>query len=366
MRATGSSLNRFEAGWVVLAAACLATMVAWPAWETIPFHVIWISLTLLYGFRVWPISVTAGVLAAVGLATGASILADAFDGLQLWGELFEVPLMSAMFVAMVWHARRRADAIETIETLADERARLLEQQERLLQNMSHELRTPVTIARGHLEVLQRNLGAARPELAVAFDELSRIEQILERLLLLARAAREDFLRLERIQLLPFLEDTFMRWAEVAPRAWQLGEVVDVTVTADETWLRAALDALLENAVQYTDDYARIELSARGEQGAVVIAVADEGQGVDPDAVSQIFERFARSDASRTRREGGTGLGLAIVDAIARAHGGSISVRPAETGSIFELRLPLAHPVGLGAEEPTAAIGEEPELVPAPG
>jgi two-component system OmpR family sensor kinase len=95
-------------------------------------------------------------------------------------------------------------------------------------------------------------------------------------------------------------------------------------------------------VQYTDDYARIELSARGEPDAIVIAVADEGQGVDPDAVPQIFERFARSDASRSRREGGTGLGLAIVDAIARAHGGSASVRPGDDGgSIFELRLPLA-------------------------
>jgi Signal transduction histidine kinase len=60
----------------------------------------------------------------------------------------------------------------------------------------------------------------------------------------------------------------------------------------------------------------------------VISVADEGQGIDPAVVSQIFERFARSDMARTRREGGAGLGLAIVDAIARAHGGSVSVESA--------------------------------------
>ena len=59
-----------------------------------------------------------------------------------------------------------------------------------------------------------------------------------------------------VRLVPFLEDVFMRWAEVAPRAWRLGEILDVTCQADETWLRAALDALLENAVQYTDDHAR--------------------------------------------------------------------------------------------------------------
>ena len=57
----------------------------------------------------------------------------------------------------------------------------------------------------------------------------------------------------------------MRWAEVAPRAWRLGEIVDVTLQVDESWLRAALDALLENAVQSHRRYARIELSARGEE-----------------------------------------------------------------------------------------------------
>ena len=108
MPATGSrSPNAVELAWGVLAVGCLAVMVAWPAWETVPFHVIWISLTLLYGFRVWSLSTTGVVLGFVAIATGASILSDAFDGLQLWGELFEVPLMSAMFLAMVWHARRR-------------------------------------------------------------------------------------------------------------------------------------------------------------------------------------------------------------------------------------------------------------------
>ena len=99
--------DRVEIAWGVLAVVCLGAMIAWPSWETIPFHVIWITLTLLYGFRVWSPAVTGAVLGAVIIATGASILSDAFEGLQLWGELFEVPLMSAMFLAMVWHARRR-------------------------------------------------------------------------------------------------------------------------------------------------------------------------------------------------------------------------------------------------------------------
>jgi signal transduction histidine kinase len=353
-------LNGWDIGWAVLAGACLAIMVAWPAWETIPFHVIWISLTLLYGFRVWSLGTTAFVLGLVMVGTGASILTDAFDGVQLWGELFEVPLMSAMFVAMVWHARRRVQALEALEVVADDRAALLENEERLLHDVSHELKTPVTIARGHLELLERQLGGDRPELTIAFDELSRVEQIVDRLLLLARAELEDFVVQGHLQLLPFLEDVFIRWTEVAPRAWRLGNILNVTVEADEEWVRTALDALLENAVQYTDENARIELSAHGEHDAVVIAVEDEGHGIPPDALARVFERFTRVDSARTRREGGAGLGLAIVDAIARAHGGSCSAHRTANGSLFELRLPLHRAVNADTEP---AAGTDPIDVP---
>ena len=338
--------NRIDAAWGVLAVACLGVMIASPAWETIPFHVIWITLTLLYGFRVWSLPTTAAILGAVMIGTGASIFSDAFDGIQLWGELFEVPLMAAMFLAMVWHARRRVQALETVQALAEERASLLEQQERLLQNVSHELRTPVTIARGHLELLQRSFDTDRPELTVAFEELQRIEHIVDRVLLLARVERTDWLSRSPFELVPFLEDVFMRWSEVARRAWHLGEIAEVTLDADETWVRAALDALIENAVQYTDEYARIELSGFCSGDQVVLSVRDAGQGIPEDAQERIFERFARTDASRSRRLGGSGLGLSIVAAIVRAHGGSCSVRSSEGhGSVFELRFPLARPGG---------------------
>ena len=344
MLGIGSRLpDRIELGWCALAVLCLGVMVAFPAWETIPFHVIWITLTLLYGFRVWSPGVTAVVLGAVIIGTGASILSDAFDGLQLWGELFEVPLMSAMFLAMVWHARRRALMHQRVEELALERASLLEQQERLVQNVSHELRTPITIALGHLEVLSRRIGTKEHEIEVASEELMRMERLIDRILLLARAEQGEWLDRGRVPLVALVEDILMRWAEVAPRAWRLGPVVDVALTADEVWLRAAIDALLENAVQHTDAYELIELSARGEANDVVIAVTDGGPGIDADVLERIFERFARADVSRSRREGGAGLGLSIVAAIARAHGGSCSARNAPGGgAIFELRLPLTN------------------------
>jgi signal transduction histidine kinase len=340
MRVIGLLRRRWpEVTWAVFAIANFVAMAVWPGWETIPFHFVWISLTLLYGFRVWRRAATYFTLFAVVAVTGGLILSDAFSGEQLWGELFEVPLMSAMFLAMVWHARRRQDALGIVERQATQRASLLERQERFLHDASHELRTPVTIARGHLEVHRRTNGHASHEIDVALDELQRIEQILERLLLLAKADQPDFVVFEEVDLEPYLEDVFMRWSEVAPRAWNLGPLVAGKLTVDPEGLRAALDALLENAVKYTESGDTIELSSRTAGRDVVIEVADGGEGIPLEALAQIFERFGRADAARTRAKGGVGLGLAIVDAIAKAHGGRCTVKNSQSGATFALRLP---------------------------
>jgi signal transduction histidine kinase len=340
MRVTGfGRLSLLEVSWGAFALANLAAMELWPSWETIPFHFIWVSLTLLYGFRIWRLSVTTAVLAFVVASTGLLIMGDAFHGEQLWGELFEVPLMSAMFLAMVWHARRRQEALAKVERQADERAALLEQQEQFLHDVSHELRTPVTIARGHLEVLRRNGHGPSQEVDVALDELGRIERILQRLLLLAKTDHPDFVVVDEIDPEHFLEDVLMRWSGVAPRGWRLGTLPSGSLRADPEALRIALDALLENAVHYTEGSDAIELRARGEGSTIVIEVEDEGCGIDPDALRHIFDRFARADRARSRAHGGVGLGLAIVDAIAKAHGGSCAVRSAKNGTTFSLRLP---------------------------
>jgi signal transduction histidine kinase len=340
MAVTGLLRRRaVEIAWFVFAGANLLAMALLPSWETIPFHFIWISLTLLYGFRVWEPKPTAVVLGLVILATGSLILSDAFSGEQLWGELFEVPLMAAMFLAMVWHARRRQDAVRTLESEVSQRAALLAQQKRFLHDVSHELRTPVTIARGHLEVLQRLNGEPAHEVGVALDELERIEHILERLLLLAKSKQPDFIVPDQVDVEPFLEDVFMRWSEVAPRSWTLGDLAKGTLVADPEALRNALDALLENAVKYTQPADAITLSARAARDVLMIEVADEGCGLPQDALDLIFERFARADSSRSRAEGGAGLGLAIVDAIARAHGGGCAAATTEVGAVFTLRFP---------------------------
>jgi signal transduction histidine kinase len=342
MRAIGLRRpDRLEVGWFAFAVVNVGAMLLWPSWETIPFHLIWFTLTLLYGFRVWALKPTYLVLTVQGIVTGGLIAHDASNGTQEWGELFEVPLMSAMFLAMVWHARRHHAAAQALGQHTRERAAILARQERFLHDVSHELRTPITIARGHLDILRRSSdGPSPPEVSVAIDELSRMERIVERLLLLVRAGEADFAgTAEEVDLDTLIEDVAMRWAEVAPRVWRVGELAGGTIRTDQDALRIALDVLVENAVAHTGETDAIELRAREQNGRVAIDVADEGCGIPPDALDKIFERFARADPSRARGGEGVGLGLAIVDAIAKAHGGRCTVRSSPAGSIFTLLLP---------------------------
>ena len=252
---------------------------------------------------------------------------------------FVIPLVLAIFLGLVLHGRRRQAALAQVQALAEIRASLLERQERFLHDASHELRTPVTIARGHLELLRRERPNT-PELEVAIDELGRIERIVERLLLLAKSEQQGY-GFEEIDVETFLSDLFIRWSGVAPRAWRLDVDLDGRLLADSEALRNALDALLENAVKYTDPGDTIELAAYPDgMGGVIIKVSDSGLGVPRDALSTIFDRWARADGARSRERGGAGLGLAIVVAVARAHGGRCSAEPLPRGTAFRLHLPV--------------------------
>ena len=338
MSGTALRSRKVELAWLAFAVANVVAMILWARWETIPFHFIWVSLTLVYGFRVWRMTTMTTVLAGVVVVTGTLIVLDVHAGSQELAELTEVPLMSGMFLAMVWHARRRQQALQVVERLADERASLLEQQQRFVHDASHELRTPVTIARGHLEVLRSDMDVPAG-FGIALDELNRMERIIDRLLLLAGSDQPDFVVPEQIDIESFLEDVFLRWAEVAPRVWRLGTLAPGLLQADAEALREALDALLENAVKYSEPQTEIELASRAQDSTLVIDVRDTGRGIAADAVAQIFERFARADTARSRVDGGVGLGLAIADAIAKAHGGKVSVRTSAHGSTFSLALP---------------------------
>ncbi len=338
-------LRRFawlEVAWGGFALANLGAMWLVPTWETVPFHFIWVSLTLVYGFRVWNLERTGWVLAMVVATTGAVLTHEVSASFQQPDELTEVPLMAAMFLAMVWHARRRVVAMEREHEASEANRRLLERQRQFVQDASHELRTPITIAIGHADLLARS--SRDPERAedagIIVDELLRLRRLADRLLLLASSADPDFLTRSPTAVEQLLTDARNRWAPT-DRRWVLDNGLAAVVLADPDRVGTALDALIENAVKQTDPGDEIRLGARHEGDQVVIAVADSGPGIATRQLERVFDRFARLDVGRSRARGGVGLGLAIVKAIAEAHGGSVRAHSAlGHGSVFEILLPL--------------------------
>jgi signal transduction histidine kinase len=353
MWAIGSTFRRrwLEILWACFAAANVVVIFRLGEYETIPFHLVWVSLTLLYGIRLWSLRATVLVLGAVCAATGAALIwavthADPGPGLD---EVAEVPLMASMFVAMVWHARRRQRAMEEVRSMAEKEHRLLERQREFVRDASHELRTPITVARGHAELIRS--AAADPQVArdaeVVIDELGRLGRLSDRLLLLAALERPGFLAPGRLRLGPLIEGTARKWEVVARRRWRASAAAAGVVVADEERLRIALDALIENAVKFTEEGDTISIAAYDEQGGgVVIEVRDSGEGIRPEMLERIFDRFTRGSGDERRGPGGTGLGLAIVRAIAEAHGGSVEVSSVPgAGAAFRIRLPSFEPSG---------------------
>ena len=329
-------------GWAVFAAVNLVFMQVIPTWETVPFHFIWVSITILYGFRVWRSGPTVMVLVAVMSTTGLSIYLDYERGAQPLDELTEVPLMAAMFAAMVWHARRRLVAMRQIETVSESNRRLIERQREFIQDASHELRTPITVALGHAELMQSSAaGTLREDATVVVEELTRLRRLSDRLLLLATAEDPDFLTREPVEAEELLMDTLRRWAPI-PRRWRLGAIVDARVLGDRDRLGLAIDALVENAVKHTRPEQLIEVSSSRQNGMVVIAVADAGTGFATADVDRLFDRFTRGSGDAATD--GSGLGLAIVKAIVWAHGGRARAHHRQGGgSVFELMLPELRP-----------------------
>jgi signal transduction histidine kinase len=339
-----------EITWGVFAGANLVTIVFFTRWETIPFHLIWVSLTLLYGLRVWSLRGTVAIVTIVSVVTAGALIWTVARGHEHPDEVAEVPLMAAMFVAMMWHARRRESAMDEVRRLAESEHRLLERERVFVRDASHELRTPITIARGHAELVRAAdpEGQAGADAAVVLDELSRLARISDRLLILTAATHRAFLKLDGVQVEPFLVEIVRRWSAAASRRWQVEVSADGEVHADEERLRMALDALIENAVEYTAEDDRVAVTARPDHGGLVIEVSDSGQGIPGDHLERIFDRFARPDGGRSRDRGGTGLGLAIVKALVEAHGGAVTAESrVGRGTTFRVRLP-----GFTGEEAT--------------
>jgi signal transduction histidine kinase len=340
-------IARWDILWAVFVALNLAAMRLLPEWQTVPFLAIWVSLTVAYAFRLWPLQPALLTTAVVTLATGGIIGAQVISGQQDADYLVLVPLVAVMFLVMVWHGRRRLAALEErlaaleeVQRVSKENLRLLEQQRLFLLDASHELGTPITVALGHAELIEQ---AATDQVAddahVVVSELGRLRKQAGRMLLLASAGDPGFLELAPFALDALVMDALERWG-YTPRRWRLGEVTEASVTGDRDRLAAALDALLENAIAHTGPDDQIELSVRLADGQAVFTVSDSGCGIPGDDLERIFDRFSRGHPSRRRKSGGFGLGLPTVQAIAEAHQGSVRVRSTVgAGSTFELLVP---------------------------
>ena len=237
-------------------------------------------------------------------------------------------------------------------------------QERFVADASHELRTPLTAIRGNVDVLSRQTrngsrSLMPADLEPALDDIriesDRMRRLLDDLLLLARSDAG-----EGGQQFPITREAGVRLDAIARDAVRTagslthGQLLEleaprpVLIDGDPDRLRQLIMILLDNAIRHTPAGGHVRVAvASGADGTVRVAVRDDGEGITPEHLPHVFERFYRADGARGRASGGTGLGLAIARAICRAHGGEIDVKsnPGQ-GSTFIATLPGG--VGLSA------------------
>jgi two-component system OmpR family sensor kinase len=210
---------------------------------------------------------------------------------------------------------------------------------------SHELRTPLASIRGYAELTRRGREQVGPDTRHALgrieSEAGRMTLLVEDLLLLARLDAGRPLQFERTDLVPLVVDTVSdARAAGLDHLWRL-DLPDepALVSADAARLQQVLVNLLGNARNHTPPGTTVTARVRTSGPWVCVDVEDDGQGIPPDLLPHVFERFARGDSARTRATGSTGLGLAIVQAVAAAHGGAVTVDSAPGRTVFTVHLP---------------------------
>jgi two-component system, OmpR family, sensor kinase len=223
------------------------------------------------------------------------------------------------------------------ETLNEMLSRLeasLEHERRFVADASHELRTPLALLKAELEVAlrrKRTHAELKEALRSASEETDRLTLLAEDLLLIARSDAGE-LRLRR-EPVPAAEVLGVVAERFSPLAGGLGRPLDVmppnglVLDADPMRLEQALENLVSNALAHGGG--RVVLSARRRSGLVELHVQEEGSGFPPAFISGAFDRFSRSDESRSG--GGSGLGLSIVQLIANAHGGAVGAENRAAG-----------------------------------
>lgn len=214
---------------------------------------------------------------------------------------------------------------------------------------SHELRTPLTVMKGETELVlrrQRDCEDYKSVLESNLEEIDRMTRIVDELLFLSRAdLGEVKMATDPVTLTDLLEDIQQQASVLGQEQHiqvRLGTLQAATVLGDDLRLRELFLNLVDNAVKYSKPGGTVTITLHTEPGLARVAIQDEGIGIRPEALRQIFNRFYRTDEARAHTKAGTGLGLAICAWIAEVHHGRIEVQSRlGEGSTFTVTLPLA-------------------------
>lgn len=222
----------------------------------------------------------------------------------------------------------------------------MRQQQQFIENASHELRTPLTIIQAKLEKLftrpDHTILEESEDVALALNEVSRLSQLTNDLLTLARSDNPQWqLHKQPVQLAALLTKIVTPYQELAEAEEKqlLMAADDFQVSVDPERLQELLVILIDNALKFTQAGEKITVTAKKEHHHWQLVVADTGKGISAEERERIFERFYREDAARGR--GGYGIGLSIAERIITAHKGTVQVVDNQPkGTRFVMQFPL--------------------------
>ena len=222
-----------------------------------------------------------------------------------------------------------------------------QQRKNLVADVAHELRTPLSNIQGYVEAMRD--GVLEPDQATldtVHAQTMHLGRLVEDLRLLAQTESEDFrLNLEQESLGDVLRHS-VEGFRARSSSIDVGLNLDIPdelpmLLIDRTRISQVLGNLLENAVRHSSSGGEVNVVAGVSEGRVVVTVADGGDGIAPEDIAHVFDRFYRADPSRTRATGGAGLGLTIAKKIVEAHGGEIRAESVKgQGSRFIFELPV--------------------------
>jgi PAS domain S-box-containing protein len=269
-----------------------------------------------------------------------------------------VPWRGGMAIQVIWRdiSQRKAAEEEKTQLLASERAarsaaeRASRMKDEFLATISHELRTPLNAIVGwaHL-LLQEKLDPQ--DLRQGLSTIERnsrvqtrlIEDLLDMSRIISGKLRLDIQRVWPVNIVEAAIDAVKPAADA--KDIRLEKILDpqaAPVAGDPGRLQQVVWNLLSNAIKFTPKRGRVQVILNRVNSLVELTVADTGQGIPPDFLPYVFDRFRQGDPSTTRKQGGLGIGLAIAKQLVELHGGSIhATSPGEgQGSTFTVRLPL--------------------------